>query len=167
MKRSAMYVMGLLLGAGAVLAIGAGDSRIDEGRYSRVMDAIIIKESTNGKNMYGDWRDDNKDGIKQRSEYRAVGWMQMWKILVDDTNEICKRKKWARRYTYQDRMDRAKCREMFIIVSEHYSKDKSLEVVIRRWNGGPTGEQKESTATYLDEVKKIMDENGWELGGEK
>ena len=73
---------------------------------------------------------------------RAVGIVQMWKVTVDDCNRIVGYRRW----THRDRLDTAKCREMFELYLEHYcGKDATLEQYARVWNGGPAGCSKSAT----------------------
>ena len=86
---------------------------------------------------------------------RGVGVYQIHKIYVDDVNRILKRKA----YTYDDRNDEAKSREMVRIYLTHYARVKKLSDPIeisRLNNGGPNGHKKTSTLKYADKIRKAM-----------
>jgi hypothetical protein len=92
-------------------------------------------------------------------EYRAVGVLQIWKIVVDDVNRIQKKEV----FTYKDRSDRQKSLRMAEIYLTHYGKHLEkkgvtvdMEVLSRVWNGGPTGYKKKSTEKYWEKVKKEL-----------
>jgi len=82
-------------------------------------------------------------------EGKAVGILQIHKVMVDDVNRIVGRKA----YTYGDRFDADKSREMFWIYSKHYTPSLDREQVSRRWNGGPRGAEKSATVIYWLRVK--------------
>ena len=87
-------------------------------------------------------------------EGRAVGVLQIHKIVVDDCNRIIKQKA----LHYDDRWSQPMSREIFWIITYHYSSGASREVIARRWNGGPTGEQKEATLDYWHKVEAALRE---------
>ena len=101
-------------------------------------------------------------GDYSRGEYRAVGCLQIWKIVVDDVNRIQKKEVFA----YKDRSDRLKSLRMAEIYLTHYGRhlekkgvEVNIEVLSRVWNGGPNGYKKKSTEKYWKKVKKEL-ENG-------
>ena len=63
----------------------------------------------------------------------AVGCIQMWPIMVDEVNRLAKTA-----YTYSDRLNRSKCKEMFELLMK-YKKVKTLDQAIRVWNPGSSG----------------------------
>lgn len=83
----------------------------------------------------------------------AVGILQIHRVLVDDCNRILGED----RFAYDDRWDVSKSREMFRVYTEHYSPGASDEVIARRWNGGPRGEQKAATEPYWERVRNELD----------
>lgn len=91
--------------------------------WSRVIDAIIQVESK------GDPKAHNKNGD-------CVGILQITKGLVRETNNILARKGSDKRFTYQDRWDPDKSKEMFIILQEHFNKTHNIEKAIKWWNLG-------------------------------
>lgn len=82
----------------------------------------------------------------------AVGAYQLWKIYVDDANRIVGENRW----TYDDRWDRAKSREMTRIVISHYGKG-DIEKMARIHNGGGSGWKKPATLPYWEKVKKQLE----------
>ncbi len=108
----------------------------------KVLQAIRMKESSGGVNLYGDWNG---------SRYLAVGPLQIQEIMVDEVNRISK----GKRFTLQDRMNEAKSAEMFWIYADHY-RSKTAEQIARRWNGGPSGDKRKSTRIYWNEVRIIL-----------
>lgn len=108
-------------------------------RYAKLLPAIEHVESGGDASAVG-------DGGK------AVGILQIHTVLVDDVNRIVGEK----RFTYADRLDADKSREMFRVYSSHYSHDASDEVTARRWNGGPKGDKKRATLAYWSKVKAAM-----------
>jgi hypothetical protein len=72
--------------------------------------------------------------------------------MVDDVNRILGKDK----YSYDDRKDCIKSREMFHVYTDHYSADESDEVKARRWNGGPKGETKKATEAYWKKVQACL-----------
>jgi hypothetical protein len=82
---------------------------------------------------------------------RAVGCLQIHKIMVDDINRILGR----REFFYRDRMDRKKSFIMAGIYLGHYGKGKTREQQARIWNGGPNGHKKQSTLQYAAKVTNV------------
>ena len=82
---------------------------------------------------------------------RAVGCMQIHKIYVRDVNRILGYDK----YTYADRYDRAKSREMARVYFNHYGG--TVEEMAKKFNGGPMGHKKKSTESYWEKVKARME----------
>ena len=82
----------------------------------------------------------------------AVGILQIHKVMVDDCNRIVGSKK----FSYEDRKDPDKSKEMFRIYTDHYTPDWNPEKASRRWNAGPKGDKKSSSAGYWEKVKKIL-----------
>lgn len=96
---------------------------------------------------------------------QAVGVAQIWKAVVDDANRICGQ----RRYSYGDRRDQVKSREIFMIYLDHYSRDyqkrtgqpPSAEICARIWNGGPykdTANWWGKTNRYWRKVSNVLRE---------
>jgi len=104
-----------------------------------LLDAIEFVESRGQSDAVGD-------------KGNAVGAYQIWKIYVDDVNRILGQDK----YSYDDRWDKGKSREMVRVYLRHYGKG-SLESMARIHNGGPNGWKKESTKKYWLKVKARME----------
>lgn len=116
--------------------------------WNNVMDAIIQVESR------GNAKAVDKSGT-------CVGILQIKKCLVDETNNILKRNNDERRYTYSDRYNPQKSKEMFVILQNHFNKEQNMERAIRSWNAGFYYEKKygwsslqKRTKSYYDKVMK-------------
>lgn len=83
---------------------------------------------------------------------KAVGILQIHTVMVDDCNRIVGYNRWS----YSDRTSISASEAMFRTYSEHYSKSASLEVIARRWNGGPKGDTKPATLSYWRRVQKHL-----------
>ena len=100
------------------------------------------------------------DYCKKTGEYKAVGCLQIHKIVVDDVNRIQKKEV----FTYNDRYDRRKSSRIAEIYLSHYGarykriagQEANAEVLSRIWNGGPNGYKKESTVKYWKKVEKLL-----------
>ena len=149
---------------GFVLAIGKGErstkertiisvdstSHIDDYTYSKwdtFVDAVIYVESRGNDSAVGD-------------NGKAVGCLQMHPIMVREVNRILTKYDVPTTYTLEDRYSRDKSIEMFNIISEEYyccegyTFTDYVEIVARRWNGGPRGDKKRSTIKYWNNVQK-------------
>lgn len=67
---------------------------------------------------------------------KCVGAMQIKTIVVDDCNEYLKMIGSKKRFTYQDRYNINKSKEMFLLIQKRYNKSNDIEKGIRIWNGG-------------------------------
>lgn len=63
---------------------------------------------------------------------RYVGYLQISKILVRECNQILGKQA----FTYEDRYDKQKSIDMFIVFQEHFNKEGNMEKAIRLWNSG-------------------------------
>lgn len=93
----------------------------------------------------------------------CVGILQIKKCLVDETNNILKQKKDKRRFTYADRYNPQKSKEMFAILQNHFNPQHNNEKAIRSWNLGFYYEKKYGKAAfnkksqgYYNKVKKYL-----------
>lgn len=87
----------------------------------------------------------------------ASGPLQILPIMVEDVNRIIKIKRIKRdTFRFEDCWNLKSSIEIFKIYTNFYSKNESLEIKSRRWNGGPSGDQKVSTLGYWEEVKKHL-----------
>ena len=106
-----------------------------------LINAIIKVESNDNVNAIGD-------------NGKAVGCMQIWKVVVDDVNKVSKLK-----YNYNDRFNKEKSIEIFKLYINKYATAKRLgrtptdEDIARIWNGGPNGFKKAGTKQYWLKVK--------------
>lgn len=84
----------------------------------------------------------------------AVGRLQIHRIMVDECNRIMRRPMW----TYEDRKDRAKSRDMCGVYLRHWgarlladirqNEERMVVALARIWNGGPQGWLKTGTIKY-------------------
>ncbi len=121
---------------------------IEQMSIELLIDAMIYVESKGDSTAIGDGG-------------RAVGVLQIWKIMVDDVNRILGRRGISYKYTYNDRYNRDKSIDMFLIWHDYYHKYASYEKVARCWNGGPMGYTKHCTKNYWYKVSYYMDQLAW------
>ena len=96
----------------------------------KLLDAIATVESNNDDKAIGD-------------KGRAIGRFQIWKTYVDEVNRICRLKKNGKTFSYEDRKDAVKSREMVRIYLEFWGrqyerntgKKATLEVLAKIHNG--------------------------------
>ena len=96
----------------------------------KLLDAIATVESNNDDKAIGD-------------KGRAIGRFQIWKTYVDEVNRICGLKKNGKTFSYEDRKDAVKSREMVRIYLEFWGrqyerntgKKATLEVLAKIHNG--------------------------------
>lgn len=109
-----------------------------------LLDALIMQESSGNNYAIGD------NGI-------GVGCLQIHPCVVDEVN-----KKTGSNYSYTDRFDRAKSKEICRAYLQIWATRKRLgrvptnEDYARIWNGGPRGWKKHSTKSYWQNVKARM-----------
>ena len=138
----------------------------------KLLNAIYKIESSEGKFLKG-------DKSKKTGEYRAIGPFQLWKCYVDDVNNILKNKGISKRYTYKDRWDYQKSKEMVVIYLKHYGRqfeiDSEREIIKYRpelkgkikvycndmvlsmiHNGGPSGYKKSEALKYWQKIQKEL-----------
>lgn len=108
-----------------------------EASLRRLFDAIVHVESGDDPAAVG------KAGER--------GVAQIRQCLLDDVNRIAKKQ-----LTLTDVLERHGAWICFKIYANHYSKGCSLEVIARRWNGGPRGDKKKATLAYWKKVKAAM-----------
>ena len=102
-----------------------------------LIDALCFVESNNQPDAVGD------KGL-------AVGILQIHPIMVKDVNRILGKTT----YTLADRYDPARSRMMCRVYLLHYGG--TMEEMARKWNGGPSGHQKECTKKYWEKVKRKL-----------
>ena len=118
--------------------------------WTRVMNAIIQVESKGNPNAHNPSSD-------------CAGILQMTKIAVRECNQILQRKKSDKRYTYQDRYDAEKSKEMFILLQEHFNSEHDIEKAIKCWNCGfYTKSWRKCSIDYHKRVMEHYDKNNGE-----
>ena len=128
------YVFLVMVSMMSVMTVNAKPS-------DSLINAIIKVESNDNVNVIGD-------------NGKAVGCMQIWKVVVDDVNKVSKLK-----YNYNDRFNKEKSIEIFKLYINKYATAKRLgrtptdEDMVRIWNGGPNGFKKAGTKQYWLKVK--------------
>lgn len=70
------------------------------------------------------------DVVSKNGKY--VGCLQISEILVRQCNQIAG----CQRFTYDDRYDRQKSHDMFILFQEYFNPEGNIEKAIRLWNSG-------------------------------
>lgn len=116
----------------------------EEPSLAEIIQAIEQVESGGNTNAIGD-------------NGNAVGCLQIWKIYVLDVNRIS-----GRKFSFEDRLCKAKSYEMAQIYLENYASLKRLgheptaEDYARIHNGGPNGYKKACTLPYWNKVKSIL-----------
>ena len=124
----------------APLPVAAGDANsTTSSRYdwNPVMEAIIHVESR---------------GDAKAVSGNSCGAMQITPILVQECNNILKKRKSKKRFTLQDRFSVQKSKEMFLLYQSHYNPTNNVEKAIRSWNGGNNYSVKRTHSYY----KKVM-----------
>jgi soluble lytic murein transglycosylase-like protein len=109
--------------------------------------AIINVESNGNDSAIGD--------THLGTQY-AVGALQIRPIMVKEVNRILKLKKSNKRYQLNDRYNRRKSIEMFLIWKRFHHKNSDLQTIARSWNGGPKGMQTPKTYGYWKKVENEL-----------
>jgi len=107
-----------------------------------LLNAIAVIESNNNPKAVGD-------------NGEAVGIYQIHKIYVDDVNRILP--KGCRKFSYVERWNPFYSRLMVKMYLRHYGKGKGIEAMARIHNGGPHGDEKESTEQYWLKVLRVLE----------
>ena len=167
-KKMKIELIALAIIAILAFAVNANGVEVSE----NILNAIFQVESKGGKYLKGDYS-------KKLKEYRAIGPFQLWKVYVDDVNNILKMKGISKRYSYKDRWNYQKSKEMVIIYLKHYGRQ--FEIDSERYitsfnpslkgkikvscsdmqlamihNGGPSGWKKGKCLEYWNKVKKEL-----------
>ena len=87
------------------------------------------------------------------------GLLQITKICVRQCNIWLEQDKSKKRYTYADRLDPEKSKEMFILTQKHLNPKNDIEHAIRLWKGGPHY-KKASTEGYYKKVMRVYNKAG-------
>ncbi len=105
---------------------------------------------------------ESKGNANAKSRDGSVGIIQIKPVMVKEVNRICKIKGIDKKFTLADRKDPSKSSEMFWIYQEFYNpginrdslSKKDMEIMARKWNGGPEGHRKKATNKYWRKVSK-------------
>ena len=122
--------------------------------FEHFIDAVIEVESGGDDSAIGD----------RHLGKPSVGCLQMRPIAVREVNRILEASGVDGKYTLDDRYDRVRSTEMFMIMAEqvdcceNLSEEEFFEIVARRWNGGYRGHKKNSTKKYWEKVKAKYNE---------
>ena len=108
--------------------------------WTPVIDALIQVESKGNPNA--------SSGI-------SCGILQISPVLVQECNNILKRRGSSKRYTLNDRFNVNKSKEMFVIIQSYYNPKHNVERAIRMWQGGCNYNVR-STQRYYDRVMSYM-----------
>lgn len=131
--------MNTLLIALAMIPFGREGSIVHSQKIKLINSVIMVESSGN-------------DLAHNLSE-DAVGCLQIRPIMVREVNRLLKRRGESRSYTLEDRWNRRKSIEMFLVFNKNIS---SFEEQCRRWNGGPNGMNKTATIKYWNKVLNKM-----------
>lgn len=128
----------------ALTSLATQAQTTSDDNLERVMNAIIQVESQGNPKAY------NKRGD-------CVGLLQITKVCVRECNSILKEKKSKKRYTYADRWDADKSKEMFLLFQNKYNPSGNMEKAARLWNGGINYKRNpRKTNKYWAAVKKKL-----------
>ena len=118
--------------------------------WEHFIDAVIDVESGGDDSAIGD----------RHLGKPSVGCLQIRPIAVSEVNRILEASGVDGKYTLDERYNRVRSTEMFMIMTEqidcceNLSEEEFFEIVARRWNGGPRGDKKRSTLKYWNNVQK-------------
>ena len=107
---------------------------------------------------------ESKGNANAKSKDGSVGIIQIKPVMVKEVNRICKIQGIDKRFTLADRKNPRKSAEMFWIYQEFYNPDLNrdslskhdMEIMARKWNGGPEGHRKKATKKYWKKVSKRL-----------
>jgi hypothetical protein len=105
------------------------------------MDAIIQVESKGNPKAHNPVGD-------------CAGILQITKGLVRECNSILESQKSKKRYSYSDRYNATKSKEMFVLLQEHFNPEHNVEKAIRCWNRGFYGNWRGKSTSYYNKVMK-------------
>lgn len=109
---------------------------------------------------------ESKGSTTAKTRDGSLGIVQIRPVMVKEVNRICREQGREERYTLNDRLDPKKSYEMFWIYQDFYHPEinwenitlAEMEVMAKRWNGGPNGHKKKSTKKYWRKVSKKLNE---------
>lgn len=124
-----------------------------------------IKSSTMKNVLYSSivWVE-SKGNATARSKDGSLGIVQILPVMVKEVNRICKMKGINKTFTLQDRLNPEKSEQMFWIFQNFYNPNinwetitmSDMEIIARKWNGGPNGHKKGATKHYWNKVSKMV-----------
>jgi hypothetical protein len=128
-----------------LLSFGAVDASLED-RINSLIPALITVESGGDDLAVGD-------------NGKAIGCLQIWKIVIMDVNRVYKTS-----YTYEERTHRLNsCEVCFLylrywglVYERRVGKPASKEVLARIWNSGPNGYKKKVSEKYWAKVQKQL-----------
>jgi hypothetical protein len=99
---------------------------------------------------------------KAKSKDGSIGIVQIKPVMVKEVNRICQLRGIDKRFTLADRQSKSKSKQMFWIYQKFYNptvdferlSQKEMEILARKWNGGPKGHIKNATKKYWRKVEK-------------
>lgn len=107
--------------------------------YKRLITAIAHVESEHNPKL-----------VSKNNTY--VGYLQISKICVKEANNIIGYKK----YNYNDRLDKKKSIEIFLVIQKHHNPTNNLNLAIRLWSQGLSAKKiKYKATTYTKKVMKL------------
>jgi hypothetical protein len=105
---------------------------------TNLISALIAVESSGNDLAIGD-------------QGRAIGCLQIHRAVVVDVNRFT-----GSHYRHSEMTNRTIARAVCEAYLRHYGKGCTTEQLARRWNGGPTGDQKSATLPYWRKVEKQL-----------
>lgn len=120
-------------------AVNASD---DVAKLDNIIEILKFVESENNPKALGDYR---------QGKPTAFGVLQIRPIAIKDVNRIYKTN-----YTIKDALSVSKSEEIFKLyinfwvrhINKKTGRKITTELIVRTWNGGPTGYKKSSTIWY-------------------
>ena len=140
MKRLAKLVFISMMFLMSMPTVMLAEGEENDYDWTPVIDAIIQVESKGNPNA--------RSGI-------YCGVLQISPVLVQECNNILKRRGSSKRYTLNDRFNVAKSKEMFVIIQSYYNPKHNVERAIRMWQGGCNFNVR-STQRYYERVMSYM-----------
>ena len=137
MKTALKYVFAVIAFLSVSTSSSAQSSSFD---WSPVVDAIMMVESRGNVNA--------RNGI-------YCGPLQISPVCVSEVNNILKRRNISKRYTLNDRFNKQKSKEMFVIIQSYYNPNNNIERAIRMWQGG-IRYKVNRTQRYFEKVMSYM-----------
>ena len=135
-----VFVTLFILTAGNYAFAGNDGAESSSFNWNPVMEAIIEVES---------------EGNPGAVSGNSCGAMQITPIMVNECNNILKKRKSKKRYRLADRFNVAKSKEMFVLFQSYYNPKNNVEKAIRSWNGGLRYSVK-GTQRYFNKVMKLL-----------